>query len=56
MQKIIPLRNFRCVLQINELCVQFINCFTLYKENFTSFYALWAQRHVVWNSVKNKKR
>ena len=28
----------------------------LYKENFTSFYVLWAPRQIVWGSRKNKKR
>ena len=34
---------------------QFIIFFTLYKENFTSFYAMWAPRQILWISLKNKK-
>ena len=58
MEKIIPLRNFRILLKINELCAQFILLlyFTLYKENFTSFYALWAPRQIVWGSLKKEKK
>ena len=31
-------------------------CCTFYKENFTSFYALWEPKQIVWGSLKNKKR
>ena len=55
-RKMIPLRNFRSLFKINELFVQFINCFTFYKEEFTSFYTLWAPRQIVWGSLKHKKK
>ena len=38
------------------MCFQFKNCFTFYKENFTSFYALWAPGQVVWGSPKKLEK
>ena len=51
------LKNFRSLFKINELCVQFVNCFTFIKKilhNFT--HALWALRQIVWGSLNKKKR
>ena len=55
-RKIIPIINFRNLLKNNELCFELINCFTIFKDDFTSLYALWVLRQIVWGSLKNKKR